>query len=91
VFFKSLLCYLKRKQPLSKDGGCFSLLGLLTEGHAIGALIFFGIALMSADLHAVQAAIILTAAVVLAGGYGAVDAAVCFFHNHDLLSADLVL
>ena len=36
---------------------------------------------MGADLHAVQAAVILAAAVVLAGGYGAVDAVVGFFHN----------
>jgi hypothetical protein len=36
---------------------------------------------MSADLHAVQAAIILTTAMILAGGHGAMNAAIGFFHN----------
>jgi hypothetical protein len=91
VFFNPFSYFLTKKQPLPKDSGCFLALGLLAEGHAIGALILFGIALMGADLYAVQAAIVLTTAVVLAGGDGAVDAAVCFFHTNDLLSAELVL
>ena len=54
---------------------------LLAEGLAIGALIHGGVCLVGAHLNAVQAAIILTAAMVLAGGYGAVDAAIGFLHN----------
>ena len=75
-----------KQQPLSTDSGCFLALGLFAEGHAIGALILFGIALVGADLDAIQTAIILTTAVIGAGGDGAVDAAIGFLHIRELLS-----
>jgi hypothetical protein len=60
-------------------------LGLLAEGQTVGALVLLRITLVGADLDAVQTAVILTAAVVGAGGDGAVNAAVGLFHNDSLL------
>ena len=56
------------------------------EGLAIGALILLRVTLVGAHLDAVQTAIILTTAMILAGGDGAVDAAIGFFHSDTLLS-----
>jgi hypothetical protein len=61
------------------------LLGLLAEGHTVGALVFLRIALVGTHLNAVQTAVILTAAMIGAGGDGAVNAAVGLFHNDSLL------
>ena len=47
----------------------------------VGALILAGVALVGAHLDAVQTAVILTAAVVGAGGDGAVNAAIGLFHK----------
>ncbi len=61
---------------------------LLNKRLAVGALVHFGIAFMRADLNAVEAAIVIAVAMIHAGRHGAVDAAVCFFHDIDSFLPD---
>lgn len=61
---------------------------LSVERHAVGALLGFGIGLMSTDHNLLQRAIILCATVILALIYGALDATVCtagMIHRYILL------
>jgi hypothetical protein len=48
---------------------------------AVGALILFGIGLMSAHLNAVEAAVIVAVTVIHAGRHGTADAVVGFIHG----------
>jgi len=62
---------------------------LLTEGHAVGALVNSGIAFMGAHQNALQRAVVGILTVIGALGNGTFDALVCVAaHSHFLLFVD---
>ena len=63
---------------------------LSVEGHTIGALLYGGIRLMRADTDHFQRAVVLFAAVVLALGHGALNAAVRIGIAVHILTSSLI-
>ena len=58
---------------------------LLDEGQAVGALVHRRMALVRADSHVVERAVVLRSTVVAAGNDVAFNCLVCMIHNTDLL------